>query len=88
MTWYVTFQGNSREVFVFSESKTEGWEKFGNVSLECFCQIFEETRIQDPVQFTGTCLRFIFESITLSIVRINEIMNKRKEGWRNGWMGE
>ena len=41
-----------REVFVFSESKTEGWEKFGNVSLECFCQIFEETRIQDPVWFT------------------------------------
>lgn len=37
-----------------SDSKSEEWEKIGNISLVCHSPIFEETRrIQDPVQSTG-----------------------------------
>ena len=46
-------QGDSRAVFALSDSKSEEWEKIGNMSLESCSQIFEEIRrIQDPVQFT------------------------------------
>lgn len=41
-----------RAAFVLNDSKSEGWEKIGNVSLESCGPISEEARrIQDPVQF-------------------------------------
>ena len=50
---YSSFQGDSRAVFVLSDSKLEGQEKTGKASLVSCSQIFEEIkRIQDPVQFT------------------------------------
>lgn len=39
---YNPFQGNSRAVFVLSDSKSEEWEKTGN-SMVCSSQILEET---------------------------------------------
>lgn len=39
-----------RAVFVLSNSKSEGWEKFRKVSLESEIM---KTRNQDPVQFSG-----------------------------------
>lgn len=54
-TGYGFFQGGSRAAFVLSDSKSEGWEKTGNVSLETCSRTFEETRrIQDPVQVIDT----------------------------------
>lgn len=42
----------------FTDSKSEEWEKIGNISLESHSQIFEETRrIQDPVQFIMNDMR-------------------------------
>ena len=39
-----------KAVFVVSDSKSEGWEKFGILSLDAYSQIVEETRrIQYPV---------------------------------------
>lgn len=39
-----------REVFVFNDFKSKGWEKIGNVHLKSCIQTLEETRrIQDPV---------------------------------------
>lgn len=41
-------------VFVLTDSKSEEWDKPGNISLESCSQIYEETgRVQNPVQFTG-----------------------------------
>lgn len=49
-TWSAS-QGDPRAVFVLGDSKSEGWEKSGNIRLESRSQIFEETRIiQEPVQ--------------------------------------
>lgn len=39
---YNPFQGNSRAVFVLTDSKSEEWEKTGN-SMVCPSQILEET---------------------------------------------
>ena len=53
-TWYSPFQGDSGAIFVLSDSKSEGWEKIGQLSLESRSQLFEETRrTQGIVQFTG-----------------------------------
>lgn len=43
-TWFSSFQGDSRAVSVFTDSKSEGWEKVGNISVESCDQIFKEIR--------------------------------------------
>lgn len=60
-TWYHPFQGHSRAVFVVRGSRSEGWKKVENVSLESGSQIFEETkRIQDPVQFIDRVFFYLY----------------------------
>ena len=66
-TWDGFFQGGSRAVFVLSDSKSEGWEKMGNVSLESCSQTFEETRrVQGPVQVTDRPSGFLAPLLFLS----------------------
>jgi len=43
-TWFSSFQGDSRAVSVFTDSKSAGWEKVGNISVESCDQIFKEIR--------------------------------------------
>lgn len=43
--------GDSRAVFILSDSKSERWEKMGSISLKSPRHMFEDTwNIQDPVQ--------------------------------------
>lgn len=49
-SWRSPFQRKFKSSLSFGGSKSEGFEKIGNVSLESYSQSFEETRrIQDPV---------------------------------------